>query len=201
MTTTNLYTYATKMQKKYGDSIILHPEWDDKKKHGKIEVRSAEHLSKTFTLEAMEGCMEEKGKLLFYTRGEIPELGLHDGKRVSFRKVTTAFLKALNPGEGSKTQQILLKERVQMMITEASALEMELVWIPRIMEKQLETEVAFNDTNADNGEGLTKADAYPITRMYKILQHGHHLTPTQVEEARKRLKKYWKQYGNMMVKN
>lgn len=90
------------------------------------------------------------------------------------------------------------KIKIQGLIEKASNLELELVWIPHIMENQLEEEKASRDTRYKNGVGLNKSDAGPITRGYNWINSGKHLSEGHAQDIRKRLKKYWKQYLHMM---
>lgn len=81
------------------------------------------------------------------------------------------------------------------MIANASILELELVWIPRIMVRQTREEVSIEATKEQNGVGLNGVDAGYITNLYKqITEDKRHLTIKQAAAARRILKKYAKQY-------
>lgn len=90
------------------------------------------------------------------------------------------------------------KERVQSMVDRASALELELVWIPKIMSKQTSSEIMRGDTIEVNKIGLSGYDGKYISSIYNRIQSGEHLTENQSSAARKILRKYWKQYLGMM---
>lgn len=92
------------------------------------------------------------------------------------------------------------KAKVKEMIGKASALELELVWIPKIMERQTWAEVAANQTNENNGAGLNGHDAEYITNLFKQIRAGKHLTEKQAAAASKALGKYAGQYASMMAR-
>lgn len=58
------------------------------------------------------------------------------------------------------------KERIQGMIDKTSALELELVWIPRIMERQTDQEIDANKTIEHNDVGLNGVDAVFISDIF-----------------------------------
>jgi hypothetical protein len=90
------------------------------------------------------------------------------------------------------------KEKVQGMIDRASALELELVWIPKIMSKQTSREIYVGSTIEYNEIGLSGFDGHFISDIYRKIQEGGHLTEGQAKASRRVLRKYWKQYLGMM---
>lgn len=113
------------------------------------------------------------------------------------------------------------KEIIRKMIDEATNYELEVVWIPRIIENQTMDEVASKTTNQHNGMGLSAFDAEIITSIYeqtrggkggveaaisrltgvstiKRPSAGRRLTPKQAATARKILKKYAGQFAAKM---
>lgn len=90
------------------------------------------------------------------------------------------------------------KEKVQGMVDRASALELELVWIPKIMARQTSDEIRRGDTFETNKIGLSGYDGRYISSIYERIQRGEHLTENQSSATRKILRKYWKQYKSMM---
>lgn len=89
-------------------------------------------------------------------------------------------------------------EKIQGMIANASGLELELIWIPKIMAKQTHDEKVRESTIEYNEVGLNAYDAKFVTSLYNHVTAGAHLTIKQAEAARKVLSKYWKQYAGMM---
>lgn len=89
-----------------------------------------------------------------------------------------------------KAQKIYVKE----IIAKASSLELELIWIPKIMKNQTVEEVYTGQTTEVNEMGLSGYDAPFITSVYDQIQEGNHLTNKQKEAVSKILQKYWKQY-------
>ena len=90
------------------------------------------------------------------------------------------------------------KEKVQGMVDRASALELELVWIPKIMARQTSEEIRRGDTIETNKVGLSGYDGRYISSIYERIQLGEHLSERQSFAVRKILRKYWKQYLSMM---
>lgn len=90
------------------------------------------------------------------------------------------------------------KEKIQGMVDKASALELELVWIPKIMSKQTSSEIMRGDTIEVNEIGLSGYDGRFISDIYNRIQSGSHLTEGQAKACRRVLRKYWKQYLGMM---
>lgn len=90
------------------------------------------------------------------------------------------------------------REEIQSMIVNASDLEMELVWLPKIMGNQTDDEVDKRATLSDNKIGLTGGDAPFVTAYWMRLQRGVHLTHSQVEVLKCVLPKYWRQFARMM---
>lgn len=192
MTSRNPTTFATQMEKKYPHLFITVEEWKKAANLGYIEVRSKEDLTQSFQVDFFVS--SEFRKLIFSARGDIEALNLKDGDIIhSFRKATTSFFST------KKSSKKDIKKHIQDMIANAPAAELQLIWIPRMMERQLEEEQDYNATVERNGYGLNKADAYPITRMYKRTQKGGLLTEEEVEDLHTRLLKYWKQYYDMMT--
>jgi hypothetical protein len=92
------------------------------------------------------------------------------------------------------------KQKVQDMVDKASALELELVWIPKIMSKQTEREVSVGSTIEYNEVGLSGFDGHFISDIYRKIREGEHLTEGQAKACRRVLRKYWRQYLGMMKK-
>ncbi|MBC2746239.1 MAG: hypothetical protein HF975_04385 [ANME-2 cluster archaeon] len=88
---------------------------------------------------------------------------------------------------------------IKTQVSQASGHELELVWIPKIMEHQTQDEEISESTIELNGKGLNAFDAGLITSLYHQVQAGNHLTPKQVSAARKVLPKYAGQYRQMMT--
>jgi len=85
------------------------------------------------------------------------------------------------------------------MISKASDLELELVWIPKIMKMQEPEEINQESTIINNHRGLTPPDAKFITSIYKeYLLEDKHLTFNMATAIREILPKNWKQYYHMM---
>jgi hypothetical protein len=114
------------------------------------------------------------------------------------------------------------KEIIRRMLENASAYEIEVVWIPRIMENQTADEVESENTHHHNGMGLSAFDAEIITSMYhqskggkggveeaiarmsnkpyeKRPSAGKRLTEKQIATARKILMKYAGQFADRML--
>lgn len=90
-------------------------------------------------------------------------------------------------------------QRIEGMIQKASGIELELVWIPKIMARQTQDERNTESTIELNKVGLNCYDAGFISSLYTRIQNGAHLTDKQIQAARRTLGKYWKQYAGMMV--
>jgi len=90
------------------------------------------------------------------------------------------------------------KHKLQSLIDRATYLELELVWIPRIMRNQTYDELRAGETIRNNGIGLSGVDGAFISDIYKHVQTGKHLSEKQASAARKILRKYWRQYAAMM---
>ena len=99
-----------------------------------------------------------------------------------------------------KTQEYM-KNHIKTMIAKASPLELELVWIPKIVKLQTDTEVHREDTEEKNGVGLSAYDAPFITSIYHRIEAGNHLSFKMEAAVKKALPKYWKQYAGMMSFN
>jgi hypothetical protein len=87
--------------------------------------------------------------------------------------------------------------QVRNMIAKATAAEIEIVFIPRIMINQTEDEISTLETRHNNSIGLNAFDAKTITSYYKIVKSGRHLSEEQIEKAKVKLLKYSKQYAEM----
>ena len=99
----------------------------------------------------------------------------------------------------SKTSILAIKKKsVQAMIKAASAYELELVWIPKIIHEQTAAELSHDRTEEDNGVGLTGVDAPFMSHIYKQIQGGAHLTEKQAVAVQRILQKYWSQFANVM---
>lgn len=90
------------------------------------------------------------------------------------------------------------KERIQSMVDKASAFELELVWIPKIMSKQTSSEIMRGDTIEINEVGLSGYDGRFISEIYNRIRYGEHLSERQATAVRRVLRKYWRQYLGMM---
>jgi len=90
------------------------------------------------------------------------------------------------------------KQRLQRMIDNATPIELELVWIPKIMRNQTYDELAAGETIRNNGIGLSGVDGVFISDIYKQVLAVKHMSEKQANATRKILRKYWKQYSNMM---
>jgi hypothetical protein len=86
-------------------------------------------------------------------------------------------------------------------ISEASALELELVWLPKIIDNQTDDEKSKLCTTAKNGTGLNMTDAPYVTSVYNKVKSGGHLSDKQVDVLRKILPKYKRQYARMVNKD
>ncbi len=91
-------------------------------------------------------------------------------------------------------------EEITKKISEASALELELVWLPKIVENQTDDEKQKLCTTTRNGTGLNAMDAYYVTSLYNRVKAGGHLSDKQADVLRKILPKYKRQYMRMMTK-
>lgn len=89
-------------------------------------------------------------------------------------------------------------EEISKKISEATAMELELVWLPRIMGNQTDDEKSKLDSIYKNGVGLNGVDACYVTSVWNKVKSGKHLTDTQVMLLRKLLPKYRKQFRIMM---
>ncbi len=91
-------------------------------------------------------------------------------------------------------------EEIAKKISESSALEFELIWLPKIVENQTDDEKQKLCTTAKNGTGLTMIDAHYVTSLYNRVKSGGHLSDKQVDILRRILPKYKRQYMRMMTK-
>ena len=83
---------------------------------------------------------------------------------------------------------------IEKKISSASIPELELVWLPKIIENQTEGEMKKFATVLDNGIGLNRSDAPYATRLYYQVKSGKHLDNIQADRLRKMLPKYKRQY-------
>lgn len=90
------------------------------------------------------------------------------------------------------------KERIATMIQNASSLELKLVWIPKIVEKQTQDEIESEETKHKNDVGLSGIDGRIVCSMFHQTQFGKDLTSRQITSLKRILPKYWKQYVGMM---
>ena len=171
-------TFINQMSKKYPD-VGFELLWPDFSQSGIILIT---HENRSTQISVSHN---ETGKLIFKENNRE-----EDNQEISFRRTVSRFL---NPPKGTKS----CKDRIQGMIKLASDIELELVWIPRMMERQMEEEVEQMDTQDRNGVGLNRADAWPITRAFKRIQEGGHLYGDESEDIKNRLLKYWKQYSSI----
>lgn len=89
------------------------------------------------------------------------------------------------------------KEKVNELILKATSLEFELVWLPKIMGNQTDTEIECMCTVCDNKLGLNNNDAPIVTAYFMRVKRGAHLTDGQANVLRKILPKYWRQFARM----
>ena len=89
------------------------------------------------------------------------------------------------------------KTQLQSQIDNASSLEIELVWLPRIMKNQTTNERGLGVAIEHNGVGLSKFDVPFITDIFKQVRNGAHLSEGQARACRRVLRKYWMQYAKM----
>ena len=171
-------TFINQMNRKYPE-VGFELLWPDFSTSGVIVIT---HKGKTIQVSVSH---DEKGKLVFKDNNrEI------DNQEISFRKTVSNFIRLPKINQNHKI-------RIQEMIKSASNIELELVWIPRMMERQVEEEVQQMETHDRNGVGLNRADAWPITRAYKRIQKGGHLYGDEPKDIKNRLLKYWKQYSSI----
>jgi len=90
------------------------------------------------------------------------------------------------------------KQHIRALIDKASALEIEIVWMPRIMSNQTDLEKCRGDTIERNSIGLSGVDGAFISDVYEQVRGGKHLSGGQEQAVKRVLKKYWRQYANMM---
>jgi len=90
------------------------------------------------------------------------------------------------------------KHKLQSLIDCATPLELELVWLPRIMRNPTYDELQAGETIRNNGIGLSGVDGTFISDIYKQVIAGKHMSEKQASAARKILRKYWRQYADMM---
>lgn len=86
------------------------------------------------------------------------------------------------------------KDKIKEMISNATSIELELFYLPKIMANQTFNEQEDKDAYYRNNKGLNKIDAPYITSLYNNIKCGFHLNEFQVIYLRRVLKKYWKQY-------
>lgn len=101
------------------------------------------------------------------------------------------------PGESYMSEERLQELDLKDKIANATTLEVELVWLPKIMRNQTEEEIDNECTKFDNKLGLNGRDAPIVTSMYKKVKSGKHLTDNQASCLRKILPKYWRQYAKI----
>ena len=99
-----------------------------------------------------------------------------------------------------KNQRRAMKGYIQGLMQKATPLEFELVWIPKIYQFQTEDEKQVKDAIERNGEGLTKADAYIVSKLAKRIANGGHISIEETDDLRTRLPKYYKQYVAQMTR-
>jgi len=90
------------------------------------------------------------------------------------------------------------KHKLQSLIDRATPIELELVWLPKIMRNQTYDELRAGETIRSNGIGLSGVDGVFVSDIYKQVQAGGHLSERQASATRKILRKYHKQYADMM---
>jgi len=89
-------------------------------------------------------------------------------------------------------------EEIAKKISEASVIEMELVWLSKIMGNQTDEEMQKHAAIEDNRIGLNGTDAPYVTSLYDQVRSGKHLSEKQVTILRRILPKYKRQYYRMM---
>ena len=89
-------------------------------------------------------------------------------------------------------------EEIAKKISEASALEFELIWLPKIIDNQTDDEKSKLCTTMKNNTGLNMMDAHYVMGVYNKVKSGVHLSDKQVDILRKILPKYKRQYARMM---
>ena len=90
---------------------------------------------------------------------------------------------------------------VKVMIKKASVLELEIVYLPLIMERQTWEEKAQEATKENNGVGLNGVDAKFVTSVFKQVRAEKHLSFKQAASLRKVLVKYAGQYVDIAEEN
>ena len=90
------------------------------------------------------------------------------------------------------------KAKIQEMINKASSLELELIWIPKIMSKQTIEEKVHGVAKFKNDKGLNSIDAEFMTSIHSTIMNGNHLTFNMESTVKRILPKYWKQYLSQM---
>jgi hypothetical protein len=98
----------------------------------------------------------------------------------------------------NKITQTQKKQKIYSLISKASTLEIELVWIPRIMSRQTDLEKVRGDTVECNNIGLSGVDGAFVSDLYAHVRSGKHLSFKQDIAVRRVLSKYWRQYTEMM---
>ena len=83
-------------------------------------------------------------------------------------------------------------------IRRSSDLEVELVWLPKIMGNQTNEEKDRLATTVCNGIGLSMGDAPYVTSCYDQVKSGKHLSRCQADVLRGILVKYKRQYSWMV---
>ena len=89
----------------------------------------------------------------------------------------------------------LSPEDIRKKIEEAQWYEVEMLWIPKIMQWQTDDEKVDRTTKHQNGAGLNACDAGKISWYSNLISKGYHLNTEQLDDAKKRLIKYRKQYS------
>jgi len=77
------------------------------------------------------------------------------------------------------------KQHIRTLIDKASALEIEIVWMPRIMANQTDLEQIKGDTIERNSIGLSGVDGAFISDVYEQVRSGKHLSGGQDQAVKK----------------
>lgn len=85
-------------------------------------------------------------------------------------------------------------EKIETVLRNASEKQVREFFIPLIMERQTDSEKVNKTTSQNNNIGLSGAHAPTITEYYNNIVHGLPLMDWQVEESKKILIHYRKQY-------
>lgn len=94
---------------------------------------------------------------------------------------------------------MLTEDSIKFLIEKASDLEIELVWLPKIVGNQTDDEIEKLNSVLDNKIGLNARDAPFVTSVYLRILSGEHLSSGQASILREILPKYWRQFVRMTL--